>query len=261
VPRSASRARLDTIPAVGRTAPGVERRRRHPLLTALRVSAWSLATLAIVAGVGALLFIHRGDLEGSQRLANREIEAVLEPAEVVEQRVAVRQRHWWNYFRVTHGVLAATDRRLIYVGVPPGDLLPREQEPQIFEQEVFPYGPVAVRRERVFLGTLPGAVFSVDAHAATFGYASSDRPRFDRVVRVLERRQFAIHEAAEAERLAQLAAIEAARQPKWHVVQRGEALESIAVQYGTTVDNLKLWNSLKTDRIKSGQRLLVKPRT
>jgi LysM domain len=260
VPRSASRARLDTIPAVGRTAPGVDRK-RHPLLTALRFSVWSLTLLAVVAGLALLLFLHRGDPEGSARLANREIEFLLEPGEVVEQRAAVRQRHWWHYFRVTHGVLAATDRRLIYLGVPPAELLPRDEEPPIFEQTVFAYGPVAVRKQRVFLGTLPGVVLSADRQSATFGYSPAERPRVDRVLGLLERKQFAMHEAAEQERLAQLAAIEAARQPKWHVVARGEALESIALQYGTTVQNLKLWNNLASDRIKSGQRLLVKPRT
>jgi len=260
MPRSADRYRLDTIAAVGRTAPGVERK-RNPVVTALRVSLWSIVWLTTAVGVALTLYFHRGDAEGSARIANREIEFELDPGETIEQRVPVRERHWWNYFRVTHGILAATDRRLLYVGVPPAEILPREPEPQEIEQDVFPYGPVAVRGERVFLGTLPGVQFRDPTHERTFGIAPRDGARLAAVIGVLERRQFAIHEAQEQERLSRLAELEAERQPRWHVVARGEALASIAVQYGTTVDLLRAWNGLTGDKIKVGQRLLVKPRT
>lgn len=260
MPRSADRYRLDTIAAVGRTAPGVEPK-RNPVLTALRVSAWTLFWLAATVSLGLVLYFHRGDPEGAARIANREIEYELEPGEVVEQRVPVRERHWWHYFRVTHGIIAATDRRLIYVGIPPAEILPHEEEPQIVLQDAFTYGPISERRSRVFLGTLPGVTLRDGARARTFGVAPRDRARLDAVLRVMERRQFAIHEAQEQERLARLAEIEAERQPKWHVVSRGEALASIAQQFGTTVELLRAWNGLVGDRIKVGQRLLVKPRT
>lgn len=258
--RSAERNRLDTIPAIGHIAPGAERR-RHPIITALRVSLWGILTLAVTLGLALTLYFHRGDPEGSARIANREIELALDPGETVEQRVPVRERHWWHFFRVTHGILAATDRRLIYVGVPPADILGPSSEPQIIEQDVFPFGPVAVTRGRVFLGTMNGVQLRDPSHERTFGIAPRDRTRLDAVIGVLERRQFAIHEAQEQDRLTRLAEIEAERQPRWHVVSRGEALSNIAQQSGTTVEMLRAWNGLSGDKIKVGQKLLVKPRT
>jgi len=258
--RSAERNRLDTIPAIGHIAPGAERRRR-PFATALRVSLWGILTIGLTLGLALTLYFHRGDAEGSARIANREMEFVLDPGETVEQRAPVRERHWWHFFRVTHGILAATDRRLIYVGVPPADILGPSDEPQIIEQDAFPFGPVAVTRGRVFLGTLSGVRLHDPTHERTFGVAPGDRGRLDAVIGVLARRQFAIHEAAEQDRLTRLAEIEAERQPRWHVVSRGEALGNIAQQFGTTVEMLRAWNGLPSDRIKVGQRLLVKPRT
>jgi LysM repeat protein len=45
------------------------------------------------------------------------------------------------------------------------------------------------------------------------------------------------------------------------VVSRGDALELIARQFEVTVDELQEWNALPSHGIRTGQRLLVKPRT
>lgn len=44
----------------------------------------------------------------------------------------------------------------------------------------------------------------------------------------------------------------------YHVVQKNEALWSIAILYGTTIDELKLLNGLATDEIFEGQQILVR---
>lgn len=246
--------------AARRPRPTPPRRRRWWI--ALRVSAWSVGVTLLLATVGVLLFIHRGDAEGSARIANREVELMLERGEAIDWRAPVMARHWWHYFRVTHGVLAATDRRLLYVGVPPEEILPREPEPQLLEESSFPYDrPIDIWRGRVFLGTLTGIIIRAPGETRTFGVASSERARLDSVLSLMSRHQKAIRDSVEDERQRALAAAEAARQPVFHVVERGEALELIAKQYNVTVDQLEEWNGLDSPKIRVGQSLLVKPRT
>src|SRR5689334_18942351 len=230
--------------------------------TALRVSAWGILFTLVLATVGTLLFIHRGDAEGSARVANAEVELMLERGEGIDWRAPVIARHWWNYFRVTHGVLAATNRRLVYVGVPPEEILPREPEPQLLEESSFPYDrPIEVSRGRVFLGTETGVVIRAPGQSRTFGVAPAERSRLDSVLTLMTRRQQAIRDSLEDERQKALAVADAERQPIFYVVSRGDALELIARQFEVTVEELQEWNALPSHGIRIGQRLLVKPRT
>jgi hypothetical protein len=229
---------------------------------AVRVSVWSVAVTLVLGTIGTLLFIHRGDAEGSARIANREVELMLERGETIDWRAPVMARHWWHYFRVTHGLLAATNRRLLYVGVPPEEILPREPEPQLLEQSSFPYDrPIDVWRGRVFLGTLAGVVIRAPGEMRTFGVASSERARLDSVLALMARRQKEIRDREQTEREEALRTAFIARLPVYHEVQRGEALELIARQYNVTVEQLQEWNNLATPRIRIGEKLLVKPRT
>ena len=241
---------------VRRTLPRSTRR----LLRVLVTSAWLFVGLAALAGVAALLFFHRGDAEGSARKANAEIEALLERGERVEWRVPVLQRHWWDSFRVTHGVLAATDQRLLYVGVPPEPLLQRGFEPQEYLERSLPYDrPLSVQFARLYLGTRTGVRLTGSAGGDAFAFAPLDRPRVDSVLAVLSRRQATLRAASEAERRATEATAAASRRAIYHLVQRGEALDFIARRYGVPSDSLVAWNALTSTRITAGRRLLVKP--
>ena len=217
---------------------------------------------AVLGTIGLLLFIHRGDAEGSARLANREVELMLERGEAIEWRTPVIARHWWDYFRVTHGVLAATNRRLLYLGVPPEAVLPREPEPQPLEQSTFPYDrPMDIWRGSVFLGTVNGIIVRAPGQMRTFGVVPSERSRLDSVLAIMRRRQAALRDSTERERQEALVLAQRARRPIYHHVQRGEALELLARQYNASVEQLTEWNQLPSPRIRIGQQLLVKPRT
>lgn len=217
---------------------------------------------AVLGTIGLLLFVHRGDAEGSARLANREVELMLERGEAIDWRTPVIARHWWNYFRVTHGVLAATNRRLLYVGVPPEAVLPREPEPQPLEQSTFPYDrPMDIWRGSVFLGTVNGIIVRAPGQMRTFGVVASERSRLDSVLAIMRHREAALRDSTERERQEALAVAQRTRRPIYHQVQRGEALELLARQYNASVEQLTEWNFLSSPRIRIGQQLLVKPRT
>ena len=64
-----------------------------------------------------------------------------------------------------------------------------------------------------------------------------------------------------AEARARAAAIREGRREWYHTVQRGEALASIAKTFSTTPDSLRKWNNIEGNRIRIGEKLLVKPFT
>lgn len=226
----------------------------------LRLSVWSMALVVLAIFIAAGLALHRGDAEGAARIANREIDFVLEPGEVVEARVPVMQRRRWSFFRVTHGVLAATDRRLIYVGVPPDELLRHEPEPPVLQEGAWRYEwDLDIRRQRVFLGTQSGLSVAARGIRESFAVRPEQQGRLTALVAVTERRRAALRTARDAEQRALEIAQEAARQPIHHLVQSGESLALLAQRYGTSVDSLRSWNSLTEDRIAVGARLLVRP--
>jgi hypothetical protein len=232
-------------------------RRRY---TALRLSAWSIVMLAALGGVAMALLWYRGDAQGGARTANREIEFLLQHGESVDQRVPVMQRHWWDYLRLTHGVLAVTNRRLLYVGVPPEELLRREPEPPELDEKSWALGSaLEARTRRVHLGTRPGVVLTLEGGHETFAVAPRDFSRLTTVLQLVRRRQEEHRLTQEAERRALEAATASARRAIYHLVRPGESLEVIAERYGTLVDSLRRWNALPGDRIQAGRRLLVKP--
>ena len=47
--------------------------------------------------------------------------------------------------------------------------------------------------------------------------------------------------------------------PKKHTVKKGDTLSKIAGKYHVSVANLKKWNHLKSDKIREGQKLIVRP--
>jgi transposase-like protein len=219
--------------------------------------------VAAIAAFALLLWVRRGDVRAARRAAAAEARVILEPGERVEREVNVSQRHWYHYFREMHGVLVATDRRLLYVGVEPEALLPsREFVPQAFEEHAYAWDTLTTLvRERVFFNTARGAVLRAREGSQVFAVSSAEQDRLAEIASYLEMRGQGVRAQLERERQARIAAEFEARKPKYHVVQQGEALISIANLYGVTPEQLREWNNLPSDRIRVGQSLMVKPQT
>jgi len=64
---------------------------------------------------------------------------------------------------------------------------------------------------------------------------------------------------ARARARAKAVAIYEGRREWYHTVRRGDALASIAKTFNTTPDSLRKWNNIEGNRIRIGEKLLVKP--
>lgn len=223
-------------------------------------SVWTVS-LGVLAALGVLAFVlHRGDAEGSERLANAQIEASLDAGERVVARVPVYQRQWWDYYRHTFGVLAATERRLIFVGVPPEPLLHQDRGPRPMVESNLPYARgVTVVRRALFLRRDPGVALTGPGVHVRLAITPRATPQLDAVLAELSRADSALRAAQEAERRAAEATVAASRRAIHHLVQPGEALEYIARRYGVPMDSVVTWNRLTSTKIRAGMRLLVRP--
>ena len=238
---------------------------RQPISTR-RELALQLGVLVGIAAMGVLLLVagtwlHRGDERRGRREALLQLARTLQADERVLARTEVTQRHWWDHFRTTPGVLAATDRRLLYVGTVPPALFRPGDDPPAFEEWGFPYDTTLTAR----LGAgVAGAVQGLVVHAPEarvwrFGVRGGERPRAEAVARAVQARQ--AERVAEARR--QQATIDSIAAlppppPQMHRVRPGETLYGIAAQYNVTPEVLQAMNRLTGPRIRIGQELVVR---
>lgn len=221
--------------------------------------------LIVVALILAGLGVHqyRTQPRPARTLVERELHGrVLADGEQVKRVVPVFRRRAGDYFRATRGILALTDRRIVYVGLAPRDILGREEPVPAFESRDFtPDTTLTVRTGRTLLGAARAVTFDTPLGEETFGVADDGWQDVQVIVRAIAARQQAQRGDAERRRREAAIADSAARAPRWHVVKGGEALSTIAAMYNTTPERLRELNALAGDRIRVGQRLLVKPQS
>ncbi len=251
-----------TLPAPpAQVAPRPPRRlTRTDRLT--RLAPLGVVGVFVVAGL-VLASIARPDPAIAWAEAERAMTRDLAPGERVLVGTRVLRRHWWDHFRATHGVLAATDRRLLYVGViPPALLRPNEPGPSLLERSTFPYDPDVVVRSRGLLSRLwsaPGLVVRAPNEDATFAVARSERERADAIARLaIEQQGWRVAAIEREQALTDSVAALPAPDPMTHVVQRGETVIGLANRYGFTPEALITLNGLPSDRLRAGQRLIVR---
>lgn len=241
-------------------------RRRLPPLARYLLGFGSLVAFVLLGQL--LLHSLQTEPRDAMALTEREIRlTVLRPNERVLGQVPVVQRSPLNYYRATRGVLMLTDQRLVYLGLVPRDLLASPDAPPAFEQRDFPIDTLtSVTRTRVFFYLQRGLDIDAPNGGIRLAASSEDWPKAEALQRSLawqhaglfaegrRRREQAIVAAA-----ARRAGAEEAKRPRYHVVQRGEALASIARLYETTPEKLQALNRLPDTRIRIGARIQVGP--
>jgi hypothetical protein len=250
----------------GRRRPRIRKRRRIQPATVYGFAFAAMVLLAIL--VQFAVHMVRTDPRDARVIAQRELQLnTLQPGEQVYRSVSVFKRPAISYFRATRGLLALTNKRLIYIGLEPRDLLAAPDLPPTFEERDFPLDTtVRVSAGRTFFGIAKAIVIRTPDGTLRLGVPAASWPqanimivamdvRHDRAVaQAVEARAFlakaeAERKAAEAER----------RKPKYYTVRRGDAIGTIATIWNTTPDKIRAWNKLPDNRIRIGQVLMVRP--
>jgi LysM repeat protein len=237
------------------------RPRRRSRLQRILIGLSGGTLLLIVAGVLGLATVLSpiGARRAARQAAEVELVAELESDEEVLARVYVSQRNWSDNFRESFGVLAATDRRLLFVGVPPAPWVRREASgPPELRAQSFPYDvPFQASTRRLLLGLVPGVVVRTTAGDVAFVVPRGERQHARDIAQVVDRALAAQTEALQRDQASRVAPPPPAPVYGTHLVRPGEAVTTIARRYRTTPDVIRQLNRLPSDRIRIGQRLRV----
>jgi hypothetical protein len=230
---------------------------------ALATAGMLIALVVLFFGGGYSVWQRHLDPVSARAILSRELSTyALEPGETLRASAFLYWRSPLSYFRSTHVVLAATDRRLLLLTITPPDPLTREAETTLPSIRDLPKDTtVRVDTGSVMFGLSRGITLRTQDVRERWAARDEQWPALRAVVADLSAVQRVMREDAEAITIARLAAVERARQPIWHVVNRGEALGPIATRYGTTPERLRQLNAMASDRIRAGDSLLIKPRT
>ncbi len=211
---------------------------------------------------GYFLFMRHVDAPKAWTAADREFQGgMLHYGEKLQRRAKVFMRRPSDYYRGANGVLYATNDRLIFIGVAPGDKFENADAPATILSQEFPNDTLlGMKERRLYFLTAHGVVVThPGVPRGDFAAGRGEDAALDSLVDYIN----AIHDAQRAdaakERRLRQAVAALLNEPLYYTVKRGDALFSIARRFETTPEKIQQWNQLKGDRVKIGQRLLVKP--
>ncbi len=251
----------------GYPATPLLRRVRHRVPNGVWYTLAALALAVIVVLIQLALYVRRAEPRDARAIIERELNTnVLEPGERVVRSVNVYRRNGADYYRQTRGILALTDRRLIYLGAPPRDITGSSDAPPTFDQRVFRIDTLtSIESSFALLGFSRALVVDSPGDDVKLGIASGQWPK----AKLLQVAWAGRH--TWLENLGQWAAKvrdaradlkkqleEYRKQPVYHVVRPGDAISAIASWYETSVDSIAQLNGIVNTRIRVGQRLLIR---
>jgi plasmid stabilization system protein ParE len=186
---------------------------------------------------------------------------MLHYGEKVERRAKVFMRRPSDYYRGANGVLYATNDRLIFIGVAPGSKFESSDAPPMIVSQEFPNDTLLdLRGTRLYLLTAHGVrVSRPGVPRGEFAASQGEEAALDSLAEYVNAIHASQRQAAASERRLRQAVDALIKQPLYYTVKRGDALSLIATKFDATADQIRQWNQLEGDRVKIGQRLLVKP--
>lgn len=220
----------------------------------------SLVIVAL-AVIGYTVFMRQVDARGAWRAAARELNGgILHYGERVERFAKAFRRRPSDYYRASNGLLVATNDRVIFIGITPGDKLENEDAPPSILQYEFPNDTIlSIDRERLYFLTASGVrIRHGDGAVREFAASRGDQAALDSLIEHVSRRLTAQKAEAARERRLRAAVARLINEPIFYVVRRGDAISTIAKRFDATIDEIKRWNNLPSDRVRIGDRLIVK---
>ncbi|HMG94986.1 MAG TPA: LysM peptidoglycan-binding domain-containing protein, partial [Gemmatimonadaceae bacterium] len=226
------------------------------------------ALLGVAAVVLALLlfgyffFMRHVDAPKAWTAADRELRGgMLQYGEKVQRTAKVFMRRPSDYYRGANGVLYATNDRLIFIGVAPGSKFESADAPPMIVSQEFPNDTLLdLRGTRLYFLTAHGVrVSHPGVPRGEFAAIRGQEAALDSLTDYVNTIHASQRKEAASERRLRQAVDALIKQPLYYTVRRGDALSLIATKFGATADQIRQWNQLEGDRVKIGQRLLVKP--
>ena len=257
-----------TIDSSDTPLPPMRQRERFRRLNPATKYTLLFLTLAALVIVGQLV-LHAMNTEprDSRLIADREMTVnVLAPGEHVVSSISVFRRAPIDYFRATRGVLVLTDKRMVFLGLRPRDLLSPPDAPPTFDERDFPLDTlVGVESGRALAGLTKGVVVRTPNETLRLGVPTAAWPEARKLVALMTDRRASAHSTGVTqESMRKVAdaewkhAVAAWQKAQHYTVRRGDALGSIATQWNTTPAQLQRLNQLPDNRIRIGQTLLVR---
>jgi hypothetical protein len=211
---------------------------------------------------GYFFFMRHVDAPKAWTAADRELRGgMLDYGEKVQRTAKVFMRRPSDYYRGANGVLYATNDRLIFIGVAPGSKFESADAPPMIVSQEFPNDTLLdLRGTRLYFLTAHGVrVSHPGVPRGEFAAFRGQEAALDSLTDYVNTIHASQRKEAASERRLRQAVDALIKQPLYYTVRRGDALSLIATKFDATVDQIRQWNQLEGDRVKIGQRLLVKP--
>jgi len=229
------------------------------------LGAFGVVLLIIIAQL--VLHVSHTEPRDARAIVERELRLnTLQPGERVVRSIPVFRRNAVDYYRQTRGLLVLTDKRLIYLGAPPRDITGSSDAPPTFDQHEFRIDSLTkVEPSFAMLGfahalriQTPDETVNLGVPGDAWPSAQMMREAWDaRHRKIATLGDWAKRVRAARSEMGKIVA-EYRKQPVYHVVRPGDALGSIASWYEVPPDSIRTLNGIVGNKIKVGQRLLIR---